>query len=659
MIRIRMLRVVGVDRNYDVSFVDGEGRVRPLSVIAGEISTGKSSILDFIDYCFGASGHPRQIEVQRQGRAAWLEVELDGMVATIERPLFTREQWVWLHESAIDGMGEAHATRRLPIGPASNSKSLNWGLLAGSALEGTVLKQAPTQEDSATHVLSFRDVIDLAYLDERRLLSKQLLHEGQFMKKLKFQQLIEVMFGVHDQELAAMGDRIRMIEEERGLHRREIDSLRMFLEEQAVPARVDLASARGMIARQRRELAGRLEALEADMEAETESAQTARDLYAERRRATRHAEAVVRDRKALLQRLLPLRGQYAEDERKLVFFAEARRLFDPLKVTTCPSCLQALKENPAIRDGCCTLCGQQVSTEEEQAIDIDVERRSVLARLRAIDRYIEEVEGEGRAAELELASAKRQEDEARSELDSDLGIRLAPFVADRDRLVRQIEVTRSRSAELKRQLGYHDAIDRRTGELDLLQQRLEELRAIQARLQSTRPDKELVLKEINARFAALLDTFGFPKLNDPEPPYLTADFHPFVRGVPYEELRSRGATTLVAVAWQLTMFELATEQNLPHPGFLLIDSPQSGLKPTEASSEQDDFANPEIAERLWIHVRAWANQHPEAQLILVDNLPPRFIDDYVVVRYSGDPTNPPYGFIDNETGADGVAEGDD
>jgi len=37
---------------------------------------------------------------------------------------------------------------------------------------------------------------------------------------------------------------------------------------------------------------------------------------------------------------------------------EARRLFDPLHVINCPSCLQKLPEAPGIVDAHCTLCGR-------------------------------------------------------------------------------------------------------------------------------------------------------------------------------------------------------------------------------------------------------------------------------------------------------------
>ena len=58
-IRIRHLQLRGAGRTYDVSFLNPDGSVRALNIIAGQISTGKTSALELIDYCLGAKDHPR------------------------------------------------------------------------------------------------------------------------------------------------------------------------------------------------------------------------------------------------------------------------------------------------------------------------------------------------------------------------------------------------------------------------------------------------------------------------------------------------------------------------------------------------------------------------------------------------------------------------
>ena len=74
---------------------------------------------------------------------------------------------------------------------------------------------------------------------------------------------------------------------------------------------------------------------------------------------------------------------------------------------------------------------------------------------------------------------------------------------------------------------------------------------------------------------------------------------PHVRGNLYRELGSTGALTLVSLAWILSIFEFAIEGGYPHPGFLMIDSPQKNLTPREGSTG-DEYTDPEIVSRVWV-----------------------------------------------------------
>jgi len=122
----------------------------------------------------------------------------------------------------------------------------------------------------------------------------------------------------------------------------------------------------------------------------------------------------------------------------------------------------------------------------------------------------------------------------------------------------------------------------------------------------------------------------------------------------------------------LALFEEAIESGEGHPGFLLIDSPQKNLRRgsltqpgTEIASRDDKRAedtpdggdddaiaasSSTIVDRIYVHLSTWLAEHPEAQIIMVDNEPPARAADDVVVEYSADPSNPPYGLIDDEDG---------
>ena len=147
-IRIRHLRLVGQSRSYDVSFTR-DGSVRSLSTVAGEIATGKTSVLRFIDFCLGAATHPQHPEILRKVDEALLEVELSGEVHVIQRRVFAEDQYAIVHDCVIDELGKPHARARRGL-EAGLSTSLPALLLSHCGLSGISLKEAPTQPASKT-----------------------------------------------------------------------------------------------------------------------------------------------------------------------------------------------------------------------------------------------------------------------------------------------------------------------------------------------------------------------------------------------------------------------------------------------------------------------------------------------------------------------------
>ena len=300
--------------------------------------------------------------------------------------------------------------------------------------------------------------------------------------------------------------------------------------------------------------------------------------------------------------------------------------------------------------GTCSLCEQHIPVQQEP-VDIASERAAVRARLQAIDRYIEDVEKQLGEAQAVYEQATAAETAAQRKLDSQVGKDLSPFMAQRDELVREREAIEGEQREVARQIRWRESLDRRRADAARLDERVTELRQQIQELRSNRPDRKLVTNDLSERFAELLSSFGFPKLNEPEPPTISDKFVPYVRGNRYTDIGSTGAFTLISLAWELAIFERAVEQGDPHPGFLMIDSPQKNLKPETGGSVGDEFVDTAIPRRVWEHIVSWsAGMGKTAQIVVVDNLPPDVADDHVVVRYSGQADEPPYGLIEDETG---------
>lgn len=643
MIRLRTLRLSGPTNRYEVDF---NARESNLAIIAGQIYTGKTTILGFIDYCLGSDEHPTHPEIARKVRSVALALDIDGITWTIERPIFSHEQIAWLHRGDIDEVA-APVTRKNLEGPSVPDSLSSW-LIQSAGLEGLRLKVTPGNPNSPTNLMSFRDLMWLCYLPHRRLDNQALLFEGDKYKQYKLEQVIEVLYDVADQRLADLMEQLaRLRGEHRGLAT-EVSSLTSFLRESGTPPREEIAEQRRQLALAREDVERELATLEGQMRQATSYAEKLRAEFATARERALAANAHLRDREALVERLLPLRGQYAEDERKLTFVGEARRLFDPLHVLVCPSCLQTLSHPPTIEKSCCTLCRQELVPDPDSAFDVELERKAIRERMRDLDRYIDQVQAESTQAALSVKETRAEEQRIEAELDSRVATDLSPYVHAREGVIATREQIRSRDGGLDQAVKWYEALQRREGDLATLESRQHAVRKELEERRANRPDKNEVISDLSTNFADLLRAWGFPKVDEGDPPRLDEDFAPWVGGRPYREVGSAGALTLIAVAWQLTLFERAIEEGLPHPGFLMIDSPEKNLAPDKVGDT--DFLDPKIVERMWTHMSRWCENHPQAQLVVVENTPPAFVDDRVIVRFSRDPAVPPYGLISDETG---------
>lgn len=668
-IRVVRLRLVGVDRDYEVDFRDGgpEGRPRSLSVIAGAFSTGKSSILEFIAYCLGGRSHPQHPEILRRVRSALLEVELGGQAHVIERAVGESSSTAFVRPGRLGETGTAPAERRM-INPPGDPASLSSFLLSYCGLEGVELREAPAQAESGTDPLSIRDLLWLCYMPNERLDDKNLLFESAHMKRLKLRQVVDVVFGVHDDKAVELGRRVKELEARRGRARMEYDATQKFLDEQELGTRLQVELARdGAEA-----AATAAERAVADLDNQIRAASTfatdLRNRHRDAARRARQAAALLRDRETQLRRLIPLRAQYAEDITKLTMLAEARMLFDPLRVKVCPACLTALREAPHISDGHCTLCSSEVPehpagrTGNESAFngnsrvssgspdggmievrfDVSSELRATKDRLAEITKYVEELDAG--LGQLRASCDEANEAEARLARDVDTATNdaVSPFLSQRDDLMRSQQTAAADLERARTAIKMFDSLERR----EVTVARLDaSLRALRAELEAStaQPDRNDVIHRISGRYAAILAAWRYPKFDQA---FVGSDLTPHMRGTAYTHASS-GGRTLIALAWILAIFEIAWETGSAHPGFLMIDSPQKNLG--QGGHRDAEFADSVAVADFYKHLHDWLNGPGHgAQILVVDNAPPPSADDDVVVRFSRRADQPPYGLIDDE-----------
>lgn len=642
-IRLRRLVLRGLDRDYGPVLLRG-GRAAGLAVIAGEISTGKTTILEFIDYCLGSSRHPEHPELREVSiRTALLELELNGEICVIERGCFPVASDVVIHWTNVEGLRDEHAREPHPVRPAGNPESLSSYLLGVLGLAGIRLKEAPTQASSGLDPLSFRDVLALSFIDNDRLGSHHLLFENDRMRALKTTQVIDAIFGVHEDAAAELSGAINEAMSRQATVRHEIATLSRFLAGREIPSTEEATERLEAIADQRTEAAAAIAAIDEELRGRTEVANDLRARYDTAVDTRRQADARLRDRETLRERLQVLNGQYAADISRLEFSLEAGRLFDDLAVKVCPACHSKLTATPTLSDRICSLCGTALV---DRAPDIDIRRElaTTKSRLDELRAYLSTVVDEIGGARADLGARVGEEANARQALDVATASAVAPFVSQRDALLTRQRDLAEQRASLDSALRLRNGLAERDAELARISREIDEMNQRLATLEGKRQTREDLLADLSARYAAILESFRLAKL---ESPRLDGKYAPQNRNMNYTRLSS-GTKTLLSVAWALAILELAVERGHPHPGFLMIDGVSKNLTPAETDADPD--LRRDIIDRVYAHVLSWtAGPGREAQVIFVDNRPPRAAESAVVVRYSSDPNRPPFGLIETAT----------
>jgi hypothetical protein len=654
-LRIRRLRLLGAVRNYAVDFIQGDSSWNACSIVAGPTNTGKTSVLRFIAYALGGSNYPAYPEVLRQVRSVMLEIETPDGIFTVERALDgSRAQ---MYPSALDQLDDIEASSYV-IEPTSDPQSLSQFMLSTVGLQDVSLKEAPTQEESGTDRLSFRDVMWVCLYLNERIGSQQLLNAGNTQKAIKLRQVVDAIFGVHDNEDADLARRIRDAQTTLDQQRRSIELLQEFVAKQESKSVPRLEVELSAVNEELNVVRGQLAELD---QREAAASAFANDLRAAHSSASSNAgqsAARLRDRISLIDRFASLRAQYADDVRKLTLLVEAETAFNQLAVEVCPACLGQLVQLPTTQDGTCTLCHQDITA----ATDLDgeaVERaqrelRSAKRRFKELDEYWLRIGGE---VEELTAAARRDaqfEAEVGARLDRATRAAITPFLAERDELQARRQRASVQKSELDSGLKLRRGLDAKLADLSRAEKNLQLLRG-QQREEKQRPDRTAVITQLSERFRAILLQIRYPKVNEAGvlPPYIDNNLVPFVRGQHFREASS-GGQVLVSLAWAFAIFEVGYETNSSHPGFLMIDTPQKNLGGAAADTE---FADIRLIERFYEHVDSWlADSGIGAQVIFVDNTPPAIAVDSIVVRYTRDPDTYPFGLIDNEVGGDHIGD---
>ncbi|MFL5844347.1 MAG: AAA family ATPase [Solirubrobacteraceae bacterium] len=547
--RLIKLRVVGPGRPVaEVEFGP------TLTLITGHSDTGKSHILECIDYALGAGRAPQPIPEMSGYDEVHLELERAGKRYVISRRFADTTGDVLFFEGALDGWDQqAGRPLKAKADPNKPRETLSGVLVELAGFDPTW--QVVKNERGGTQVLSFRAVAPFVLIDEEESITQQSpVVPANYTEQTAARSLFHLFLtgqGPDADQLKALNDAAQMREkaaQELVVLDKLIERLRLEINEQQL-VRGDLQQA--------------IDEIDAELSEVSELAASSgarvRGLMARRNKAlseANYARSRYQEAREIRERFGLLGTHYESDLARLEFAVEAGHFFAQLAPTHCPVCEQPLPER-----------GEECHPDSGRFQQI---RDAATAELRKLRPRLDDLEQAVKDAEQDSTRAaeewRRQTDLAK---DFDAEIRQVENPTAHSARNR-VKTLTTRRAKLSKDLLRFEQLDQ------FNRLRTEAEAAKKAPLAKYRPEHQAAaLSKLSEQVGQLLDAWKFPFYTDVT---YSLDIDDLIVGGQPRAGHGAGVRAVTHAAFSVGLMRYCLDEDRPHPGFVVIDTPLNNFK---------------------------------------------------------------------------------
>ena len=624
------LTLLGSRKNYSVEFKRG------LNYISGHTSTGKTSILEMIDYALGAKEHKSYIEIGGSCSAVELELFIGTEQFMFRRKLFEFTQPV-IVEIWNGEKGKYVFYTRCEIDAPSNPQSLSAFLIEKFNLADTAI---------SGDRFSFRDLFKYSYLKQTEIDNEDIMREKDWAHNLKRKATFEIIFNLFDAQLDNYKSTLKAKEAERDELVIRLRGIKDFLITAELTDMTEYNRQATALATELDQLRSDLTAIKKNKGVNTSFSNGLRLKIVALKENLKELAGKKADQQNYLNKLRLLFNQYESEIEKRQLAKDGYFAFSQYEFIYCPNCLKPIQATTGAHDVCC-LCGSEKNESNSELLVLEKEIKQVRRKFNELAKFIETEDGKFDALVREERACQKGLAEAEQELQH--------LYADYDNpQLEQIELLNyeiGQRIRLQYELGQKlKMIEELEGIEKYLQDKesaLERLRATIKELSQITTDKQALIRAVTSRFTKILEAFEYPKLSNSyidERSYL-----PYVRGNKYNDIGSLAGVSLITMAYYLAVLLEGIGDAYHHLNLLIIDSPRKNLGAkivTEADAEFKDEKIYNAVIRYFIKIENESADN--LQLIVVNNGYPDFLpSDCIVAEFDTERDDLPNGLIDD------------
>ncbi len=527
-----------------------------MTLIRGPSDTGKSFILAAIDFMLGAKSL-QEIPERVGYSTVLLGLTLpDGRDVTLERNVkggsFT------LHDSDLRAVPSGVAEVVLsPIHSASSEENLSNFLLNELALAG---REVQKNQKGHTVSLSFRNIAHLCIVDETQMQSKTPpAQTGKYTTRTTEISVLRSLLENDDDSATAVAKSAETSKLTAQAKIEVYDTLLAELEGEMQEAPTEAESA-AQLARLADAIAGYGESMK-DLRAQRD--QVASDRLASQYEASQVGKDVD-EASQLLARFGLLNEQYVSDLGRLDMLGEAGSLLGFFDIGACPFC-GAEPEHQHANEAC-----EGDATHLNESIESERQRTQALLA----DLVTTTGDLEGRKTELadRLPAIEQTIADAKAKVE-ELEQQMQPVASGLEELLK----SRSRAESVVALHRRHAALSNARSELVSESAKGPSLVASKMQL--------AVLADLSTEISACLDAWGVPESNDTR---YDRDEQDIVQAAQLRRDHGKGLRSILHAAFTVGLAQFCITQNLPHPGFVVLDSPIVTYRPPDFDGPEEE-----------------------------------------------------------------------
>jgi hypothetical protein len=526
-----------------------------LNVISGASDTGKSYLVEAIDFLLGGGTPPRSIPESRGYDSAKLIIEAsDGKVFELARALQGGDFLLAERKEGADAAPTALGPRH-SAGAADNISSFLLRLV------GLPNKRVRKNAQNELQNLSFRNLAHLVMVDEEAIIKKgSPVYSGESTQRTAQAGVFKLLLTGQDDSALIAAKKPAIAKAELSANLDLLDQLLVEYTDELNELTTDPSALDDQRTRLNSSIKTSDEALTRER-SQFEAQEQARQLaWVSRDEArTRYAEVG-----ALLERFELLDQHYGSDLQRLEAVAEAGYFFAALEAGQCPLCGAK--------------AGDHSHPEQEFDGDIETVRTACDGEIRKVRQLREELlltTNDLAAEQVSLRQMHRDAGAAYKAADALLREQLSPALSSarggHNRLLEELQ-------RLLSAISLRDRVADLQSRRDALARDLAAAGGGKDERQGLPPG---AVKSFSAKVEALLGDWSFPH---EKPVFFDEKSHDLVLGSRRRGEQGKGLRALTHAAFSIALQQVCREESRPTVGFVLLDSPLVTFR--EADSEE-------------------------------------------------------------------------